>query len=499
MRRCVALLLALRGCWSEPTTTSIALAPPCTPGRYANGSLCRACEAGFYQPAAGAGAEAEEFYLQHPGNDYFNGVYRKGAGVVSGRPTYVSVANDICWWYVESDHNLWLAYSSCDGGLFGWASYTLAGPNGLLDAGRDLQYCKGCEAGSFSDSAGASACATCSTAYTRRLSSCPHTTVASTTRAPSTGTIAPPATIRASTTSFRATTGASSQLASTFPSMPASTGQFAISTLTAMATTNATSTRASATSTTGVNTTALFNATHTQVTSTTPQPTTTTIARTTAPTTTTMQQTNTTSEPTTTAETSATVMVSVVSMSFSASSLNLSLVNATQSTLSSTCADCSVDLMSVTYMTAVTYCDHGAEACVRQALGTGARRLLASQVQLAFVVISNSSYQPPAVVCAAPCTDYTLRANRLMQYNASLGMEGLALLLVIRDERDPLEINALAVVLVVAVLCLALFPSAWKIRRARKVSDAEYRPVQDTRDPVQDLKIDPSTIPHGIP
>ena len=215
-----------------------------------------------------------------------------------------------------------------------------------------------------------------------------------------------------------------------------------------------------------------------------------------------MQQTNTTSEPTTTAEPSATnaaVMVSVVSMSFSASSLNLSLVNATQSTLSSTCADCSVDLMSVTYMTAITYCDHGAEACVRQALGTGARRLLASQVQLAFVVISNSSYQPPAVVCAAPCTDYTLRANRLMQYNASLGMEGLALLLVIRDERDPLEINALAVVLVVAVLCLALFPSAWKIKRARKESDTEYRPVQDTRDPVQDLKIDPSTIPHGIP
>jgi hypothetical protein len=154
--------------------------------------------------------------------------------------------------------------------------------------------------------------------------------------------------------------------------------------------------------------------------------------------------------------------------------------------------------MSVTYMTAVTYCDHGAEACVRQALGTGARRLLASQVQLAFVVISNSSYEPPTVVCAAPCTDYALRANRLMRYNASLGMEGLALLLVIRDERDPLEINALAVALVVAVLCLVLFPSAWKIRRERKESGADYRPVQDPRDPVQDLKIDPSAIPHGI-
>ena len=109
--RFVVLLLALRGCFSTttPLTTSTP-ALPCTPGWYANNSVCQACGAGFYQPDAGAGADPEEFYLEHPGNVYFSGVYRRGASVFNWKPTYVSVAHDICWWYVESDYNLWLAY-----------------------------------------------------------------------------------------------------------------------------------------------------------------------------------------------------------------------------------------------------------------------------------------------------------------------------------------------------------------------------------------------------
>ena len=472
MSRCVIMLLTLGGCFattpSMSTTPAASMTLPCTPGWYANGSVCQACGAGFFQPDAGAGADPEEFYLEHPGNVYFSGVYRRGASVFNGKPTYVSVAHDICWWYVESDYNLWLAYSACDGGLFGWASYTLPEASGLLNAARELQYCKGCEAGSYAGSTGASACATCSTAYARRLSVCPHTTGASTTR--ELGTIATPVTIwalsstsgvRTNSTSTAITTSANTTALPTFANTTATT------------TAATTTTSRPATTTTLVPTSLPVTSTTTSANTTTSRPaTTTTLAPTSLPATTTTTAPNNT------------VMVSVVTMSFS--SLNATLVATTQATLASTCANCSVDLLCITYLATITYCNDGADACIRQALGTAARRLLATGVQLTFVVISLSSYEPPDDVCAPPCTDYTLRANTPMRYNASLSMERLALLLVIRDERAPLEINVLAIALVVVIVCLVLTPNAYKIRRA-----TGYQAVQEAgADPVQGVRID---------
>lgn len=460
MRGVVLLLLGLISCCRCD--------PPCPAGWYANGTQCQMCEAGFFQPSSGAGAEAEELYLEHPNNAYFSGEYRKGSGVFNGKPTYVSVANEICWWYVESGYNLWLAHTTCDGGLFGWASYTLAGASGLFDTAREIHYCKGCETGSYSSGAGASVCTACSNANVRRLSTCPNSTVFATSNRGTTATAIGTVHMLQTSSLLVAVATAHTDISDTATTSQPPAATSVISTTTSHWQLPVPTTTTSQQPITRTTTSRLITTTTPRlITTTTPQLPVITATIPQPPVTTTPTPNN-------------PLLASLISLSYPVSGLTPNTVSTTLSTLSSTCSNCSADLFAVTYKSVATYCEHQPQPCIDRALSGLSRRLLAGPdgVRLTFLVLSTSLYSPPAVVCVAPCTGYTLQANIPVGYNVSRST-----LLVIIQEGSLLEINGLALGLAAVLLCLVLVPANWKIRREHKPPGA--------RDPAAELTIDP--------